>query len=76
MYLAQLISDKPQLRSIANDPLAGRKSTVGGVDSVPVEIMEDEEEVFKDADKEETQVAKDTREHLQPIVKRARKTFV
>ena len=51
------------MRSIANDPLAGRKSTVGGVDSVPVEIMEDEEEVFKDADKEETQVAKDTREH-------------
>ena len=63
MCLAQLISDKPQLRSIADDPLAGRKSTVGGVASAPVEIMEDEEEVFEDADKEETQVAKDTREH-------------
>ena len=56
--LAQLLSDKPQLRSITENQLVGRKSTVGGKASEPVEAedSDDEEENFKDADKAEEDV--------------------
>lgn len=55
LFLAQVLSDKPQLRSITDDPLVGRKSTVGGQSSGEVERLDsdDEEENFKDADKED-----------------------
>lgn len=53
--LAQLMLEKKQLKAITDDPLIGRKSTVGGQESKPVTSLDsdDEEEVFKDADKEE-----------------------
>lgn len=54
VLLGQLMMDKPQLRSISDNDYAETKSTVGGLEANKfLEQMDsDEEENFKDADKE------------------------
>ena len=58
--------EKKQLKTITDDPLVGRKSTVGGQESQPVASLDsdDEEEVFKDADKEEENEKNDQSEDI------------